>query len=167
MKTFAHINANGDVVGIGMIYYKSGGLVEPVQQLVDDLGENAGIIAYGESVKYDPTLTTVVVDTAQMPGDDPDTYDKTFRAAYKHGGGLKVDIDIPKAKSVVHDMRREKRHAEFAPLDIEATIPSKAAAAEARRQKIRDDYDAIQISVDAAPDVTTLKAVIGAIKARQ
>lgn len=167
MKTFAHINPAGDIVGIGMIYMESGGFTEPVAIKVAELGEDAGIKAYGDSVKPDPTLTTVVIDTAQMPGDDPNTYDKFFRGAFKHTGAMKVDIDLPKAKLISHDKRRAKRDAELKPLDVQATIPSQAAAAETARQKIRDDYTAIQASIDSAPNVNALKAVVVSIQARK
>lgn len=166
MKTFAHLNALGDVVGIGIIYLESGGLTPPVAEWVKTLGEDAGIKAYGDTVRADLSMTTVVIDTAQMPGDDPNTYDKTFRDAYKYSGGLKVDVDVPKAKLIAHDMRRAKRQQELAPLDVEATIPSKAVAAEAKRQIIRDAYAVIQTSIDAATDATALKVIIAAVKSR-
>lgn len=166
MKTFAHINAAGDVVGIGLIYNLAGNLLEPVAAKVAKLGEDAGIKAYGESVCWDASCTTVVVDTMQMPGDDPNGYDKTFQGAYKYAGGLKVDIDLQKAKLIAHEIRRAKRQAELAPLDMLTTIPAMAAEAEAKRQKIRDDYVVIQASADAALDAIELKAVVTAIRAR-
>jgi hypothetical protein len=70
-----------------------------------------------------------------------------------------ITVNIDKAKTIVHDMRRAKRTAEFAPLDIKATIPSEAAAAEAARQAIRDKYAAIQTNIDAAPGITELKLI--------
>ena len=42
-----------------------------------------------------------------------------------------IRINLDKAKAIAHDKRRAVRAAEFAPLDIEATIPAKADAAEA------------------------------------
>lgn len=166
MKTFVHINAAGEVVGIGMIYYEAGGLTEPVQALVDAIGEDAGIVAYGESVCADPALVTVVIDTAQMPGADPDKYDKTFRGAFKHGGGMRVVEDLPKAKNIAHIFRRSKRAAELLPLDIEATIPDKAAAAEAKRQAIRAEFAAIQNEIDGVKDVDDLKRITSDMLAR-
>lgn len=163
MKTFAHINPAGDIVGIGMIYMESGGYTEPVAAKVAELGEDAGIKAYGDSVKTDPTLTTIVIDTAQMPGDDPNTYDKTFRGAFKHVGGVKVDVDLSKAKLISHDKRRVKRGEELAPLDVQATIPSQAAAAEAARQAIRDKYAAMQTAIDACATVAQLKSIISGL----
>ena len=71
-----------------------------------------------------------------------------------------ITINIDKAKSVAHDMRRAARAAEFAPLDIKATIPSEAEAAEAARQLIRDKYANIQITIDAAATVDDLLAIV-------
>jgi hypothetical protein len=70
-----------------------------------------------------------------------------------------ITINIDKAKAIVHDKRRAVRAAEFAPLDLKATIPSEAAAAEAARQAIRDKYAAIQSDIDAAPGVPELKLI--------
>ena len=44
---------------------------------------------------------------------------------------MSIVINIDKAKTIAHDKRRAARAAEFAPLDVKATIPSEAAAAEA------------------------------------
>lgn len=74
-----------------------------------------------------------------------------------------IAINITKAKAIAHDKRRMARAAEFAPLDIEATIPAKAAQAEAARQVIRDKYAQIQSEIDAAADVQELKAIVDAL----
>jgi hypothetical protein len=71
-----------------------------------------------------------------------------------------ITINIDKAKQIGHDMRRAKRAAEFAPLDIKATIPSEAAAAEVARQAIRDKYAAMQAAIDAAATTDEIKAAI-------
>ena len=71
-----------------------------------------------------------------------------------------ITINIPKAKAIAHDIRRAARSAEFAPLDIKATIPSEAAAAEAARQVIRDKYAAMQTAIDAATTTDEIKAVL-------
>lgn len=70
-----------------------------------------------------------------------------------------ITINIDKAKAIAHDKRRAARAAEFAPLDIKATIPSEAAAAEAARQAVRDKYATMQTSIDAAADLTALKQI--------
>ena len=70
-----------------------------------------------------------------------------------------ITINITKAKNIAHDARRTARSAEFAPLDIKATIPSEATAAEAARQVIRDKYAAMQTAINAASTVDQIKAV--------
>lgn len=72
-----------------------------------------------------------------------------------------IRINIDKAKTIAHDIRREERAKEFAPLDIKATIPSEAAAAEAARQAIRDKYAVIQNEIDAAQTPDEIKAALG------
>jgi hypothetical protein len=74
-----------------------------------------------------------------------------------------IVIDLTKAKAITHDARRTARAAEFAPLDVKATIPSEAAAAEAARAAIRTKYADIQTAVDAAGDVATLKTIMEAM----
>jgi hypothetical protein len=71
-----------------------------------------------------------------------------------------IRIDIDKAKVIAHERRRVARAAEFAPLDIEATIPAKAQAAEAARQKIRERYDAMQVAIEKATSVDELRAAL-------
>ena len=71
-----------------------------------------------------------------------------------------IIINIDKAKSIAHDKRREARSVEFAPLDIKATIPSEATAAEAARAAIRVRYAAMQTAIDSASTVDEIKAVM-------
>ena len=71
---------------------------------------------------------------------------------------MSITINIDKAKNIAHDARRTARSAEFAPLDIKATIPSEATAAEAARQVIRDKYATMQTAIDAASTVDEIKA---------
>lgn len=71
-----------------------------------------------------------------------------------------ITINIDKAKAITHDARRTARAAEFAPLDVKATIPSEAVAAEAARAVIRTKYADIQTAVDAAADVAALKTIM-------
>ncbi len=75
-----------------------------------------------------------------------------------------IRINMDKAKAVAHDKRRKVRANEFAPLDIEATIPSKAAAAEAKRQNIRDKYDQVQAQIDACATPDALKRIMDELK---
>jgi len=71
-----------------------------------------------------------------------------------------ITINITKAKTIAHDKRREARSAEFAPLDIKATIPFEATAAEAARQVVRDKYAAMQTAIDTASTVDEIKAAM-------
>ncbi|CAB4133976.1 hypothetical protein UFOVP267_3 [uncultured Caudovirales phage] len=71
-----------------------------------------------------------------------------------------ITINITKAKNIAHDARRTARSAEFALLDIKATIPSEATAAEAARQVVRDKYATMQTAIDAASTIDEIKAVM-------
>ena len=68
-----------------------------------------------------------------------------------------ITINIDKAKAIAHDKRREARSAEFAPLDIKATIPSEATAAESARQVVRNKYATMQTAIDEASTVDQIK----------
>lgn len=69
-----------------------------------------------------------------------------------------IFINLNKAKGIAHELRRAARSAEFAPLDIKATIPSDSAQAEAQRQAVRDKYALIQTNIDASRTVDEVKA---------
>jgi len=75
-----------------------------------------------------------------------------------------ITINLEKAKAIVHDKRRQARSAEFAPLDIKATIPSEAVAAEAARALIRTKYSEMQTEIDAATTINALTARIVALE---
>jgi len=94
-----------------------------------------------------------IVEIANVPSD------RTFRGAWEKSG-RNVVTNLTKAKDIAHDKRRAARAKEFAPLDVEATIPSRASQAEAARQNIRDKYDVIQTQMDAATTVEELKSLL-------
>jgi hypothetical protein len=71
-----------------------------------------------------------------------------------------IKVNIDKAKNIVHEKRRAKRAEEFAPLDVKATIPSEAVAAEEARQAVRDKYAELQNQIDAADAVETLVTIV-------
>lgn len=85
--------------------------------------------------------------------------DWTFRDAWEKQGKTIIH-NLSKAKNISHDRRRMARDKEFAPLDIQVTIPAKAAQAEIERQKIRDKDAALQIKIDAAQSIEELKALL-------
>ena len=71
-----------------------------------------------------------------------------------------ITIDMTKAKAIAHEKRRQARAEEFAPLDIKATIPAEAEAAEAARQVVRDKYAVLQEQMDAATTPEELKELL-------
>jgi hypothetical protein len=76
------------------------------------------------------------------------------------GDGM-ININVNKAKDIAHDIRRAKRSEEFAPLDVQATIPSQASAAESARQVIRDKYAAMQTQINSASTPEEIKTALG------
>ena len=73
---------------------------------------------------------------------------------------MPIGINIDKAKTIAHDKRRAARAAEFAPLDLKATIPFEAAWAEEARAEVRAKYATVQSQIDAAADVAALKTIV-------
>ena len=71
-----------------------------------------------------------------------------------------ITVNIGKAKDIAHDARRAARLVEFAPLDIKATIPSEAVAAEEARAAIRTKYEDMQTAINAATTADAIKAVM-------
>ncbi len=68
-----------------------------------------------------------------------------------------ITVNLDKAKAIAHDARRTARSAEFAPLDVLATVPSEAVAAEQARALIRAKYADKQVAIDAATTVEQIK----------
>ena len=74
-----------------------------------------------------------------------------------------IVVNINKARTIAHDLRRSARAQEFEPWDqiIAAQIPgTDPVVAEQSRQAIRAKYQQIQISIDQCADVEALKAVV-------
>lgn len=72
-----------------------------------------------------------------------------------------ITVNMGKAKIIGHEMRRAARADEFRPLDVQATIPSHADAAEAARQVIRDKYHQMQVAIDEATTSDEIKTALG------
>lgn len=115
----------------------------PLERLRADLPEDA--------------LDPKVVDAADLPAD------RVFRDAWCRCPSKGASVDVARAKDVCHNARRAKRAAEFAPLDVEATVPHLAAGAEAKRRAVRGKHDALQRRIDAATDEAGLKAVLAGL----
>jgi len=71
-----------------------------------------------------------------------------------------IKVNVDKAKEISHEKRRAARAEEFKPLDVQATIPMFAPAAEEQRQEIRVKYEAIQAEIDAAKTAEELKQIL-------
>lgn len=98
-----------------------------------------------------------ILDESEIPVKD------MFRDAWVASAG-RVVHDMPKCKIIAHDKRRAMRAAELAPLDdiVAKQIPgNNLQQIEAQRQAIRDKYAAVQMAIDAAPDVAALKIALG------
>lgn len=94
-----------------------------------------------------------IVSVASLP------VDRVFRDAWEEVGDTVVE-NIGKCKLIAHEKRRMARAVELAPLDIEATIPAKAAQAEAARQVVRERNAKVQVDIDAANDAGELRAIM-------
>ena len=92
-----------------------------------------------------------------------------MRIIYKTAdGGVAVIIPAESVEAAMKDIPEGAEsvpvaapvNAEFAPLDIKASIPSEAVAAEAARAAIRTKYAEMQAAIDAAADTATLKTIV-------
>jgi len=98
-----------------------------------------------------------IVDEADIPSD------RYFRNAWVMGDCC-VEHDLDKCKEIGHDIRRQQRAEEFAPLDrvISLQLPGMdMVAAEAGRQLIRNKYTAMQNDIDAATEPDEIKQILG------
>jgi hypothetical protein len=78
-----------------------------------------------------------------------------------------ITINLDKAKTISHAIRRQKRAEEFFPLDevIMKQIPgTDVQAVEAQRQAIRDKYANLQSQIDAAGGSEELLTIVNSIK---
>lgn len=74
-----------------------------------------------------------------------------------------INVNMGKAKTIAHDVRRAARAEEFRPHDevIMKQIPgADAQAAEAARQAIREKYAVLQQQMDAAQTPEELKSLL-------
>lgn len=78
-----------------------------------------------------------------------------------------ISINLTKAKTISHEIRRQKRSEEFQPLDevIMKQIPgTDVQAVEAERQLIRDKYATIQTAIDAAENSDELLTIVNTME---
>lgn len=98
----------------------------------------------------------VIIEAVDLP------VDRVFRGAWEKQGAAVVE-SLSKCKLIAHEQRRAARAVEFAPHDVDATIPGKAAQAEAAREVIRNKYAAIQDDIDAAATPNDLRPLVAAL----
>lgn len=76
---------------------------------------------------------------------------------------MSITINMGKAKTIGHEIRRAKRAGEFAPFDaiIAKQIPgTDTTTVEAERQAIRDKYAVVQTQIDTAKTPEEIKQVL-------
>ena len=146
-----------------IVYTNSSDILCVVHPVRNTIGEALTTDAEIEQRAWDKLPTDAInpkfVDASVVPTD------RTFRNAWEHGGDS-ITQNITKAKEIAHNKRREARSAEFAPLDIKATIPSEAVAAESARALIRTKYAEMQAAIDAATTINELTARIAALESK-
>ena len=71
-----------------------------------------------------------------------------------------ISVDMNKAKEIAHEIRRADRDEKMKPLDVEATVPALADAAEAQRQIVRDANQVVQSQIEVATSEDELKAAL-------
>ncbi len=146
-----------------ILFTNTDGSLSVVHPTRNTIGETLTTDAEIEQRAWDKlpvdAINPVFVDESVIPTD------RTFRNAWEHGGDSVIQ-NITKAKNIAHDVRRTARSAEFAPLDIKATIPSEATAAEAARALIRTKYATMQAEIDAATTINALTARIVALEGK-
>lgn len=73
-----------------------------------------------------------------------------------------IKINLNKAKTIAHDIRRVERAREFEPLDniIAKRLPQDLDKAEEARVAIREKYAIIQTNIDTVTSVDDLKKIV-------
>ena len=89
---------------------------------------------------------------------------KKLRNAWEYDGG--VVVNISKAKTLTHSLRRKVRSIELAPHDdvIAKQIPgTDATQAEASRQVVREKYAKMQNDIDACTTAEQLQSIVDSL----
>lgn len=117
----------------------------------------SGELSIENTKAKDTPMRSIIVDKAVLP----EEYSVFFDAWELSGEVIVVNID--KAKTVGHEIRRAAREKELAPYDavIAKQIPGQSVQdAEAARQNIRAKYAEIQQQIDASTTVDEIKAAM-------
>ena len=76
---------------------------------------------------------------------------------------MSIGINLDKAKAIAHDLRRQQRAAEFAPLDMAIAIRVSGMdtdVIEEQREAVREKYALIQEVIESAETPEEVKAAI-------
>ena len=135
---------------VGMICNEQGIVIDP------------NISAHLDSVvtENNDLVSWRITDHLDLPGGHGnDRFDNTFKGAFTDElVGSQVDIDLPKAKEIAHAKRRIKRSEEYKVYDGDNMYVSVAPTAQIERDNIKARYDQVQINLDNAVDISSLKA---------
>ncbi len=71
-----------------------------------------------------------------------------------------ININLPKAKTISHELRRRKRNAGYSPIDGGSMYAQLSVAGETQRQTIKLADDQMQLDIDAAIDEVVLKQIM-------
>jgi hypothetical protein len=72
-----------------------------------------------------------------------------------------IKVNLEKAKTIAHEIRRRVRSDEFLPVDGDSAYTSLNETGQALREDIKAKDDAAQIAIDAAADSEELKTILG------
>lgn len=130
MKTYIVINDTTDEIGIGSmlslaVAKNEQTLLAEGQKIANERNARGGVGVWSARV----------VDTSELPGDDPNSFNKLFRGAYTDKMvGNQIDIDVDKAKLIAHEM-----------VDTKLSLPDRAA---------------VKIGVDGANNESELRSIL-------
>lgn len=140
MKVVAYLNNGSELIKNPVIVIAESEKVN-VSEIIDDIPAN---------------LMPVITEQSLLP-------DRSFIKAWDISEGS-VGVNMGIAKAIGHEMRRNERAKEFAPLDeqIMKQLPNTdVAAVEAERQAIREKYAVIQQQIDSASTPEQIKEALG------
>jgi len=136
-----------------------------VAQVIVFTNENGGTslvsVASGVDIaSYKESLnepTAIIVDRSSLPTDEE------FFNSWEINDSNLVSVNMVKAKSIAHNIRKMKREEEFKPYDdlISKRIPgTDFDNVEAERIKIRAKYEIMQNDIDNALNTAELKSIL-------
>ena len=115
-----------------------------------------GEIPLEDVIQKDVPPNTEYIIVTQLPTD------RFFRSCWVIQGDSVVE-DLTMSREFSHNIRRQRRDAEFAPYDRLVTVPGQEESAESNRVEIRTKYDVMQTDIDSAVSTTELKQILNGL----